>query len=82
MLLIISKHCSHLHFACRMTEPQPRYSAYREASYGHGIFYIKNRTHAYFSWHRNQDGFCVQADSLWFLNRFWKTVEETSALAL
>ncbi|KAI3464898.1 hypothetical protein Pfo_021561 [Paulownia fortunei] len=61
-----------------MTEPQPSYSAYREASYGHGIFDIKNRTHAYFSWHRNQDGFAVEADSLWFLNRYWKSVKETS----
>ncbi|KAL0438488.1 UNVERIFIED_CONTAM: Purple acid phosphatase 2 [Sesamum latifolium] len=50
-----------------MTQPQPEYSAYREASYGHGIFDIKNRTHAYFGWHRNQDGFAVEADSLWLL---------------
>lgn len=55
-----------------MTEPQPSYSAYREASFGHGTFDIKNRSHALFSWHRNQDGFAVQADSLWFVNRFWK----------
>ncbi|KAH6812336.1 purple acid phosphatase 12 [Perilla frutescens var. frutescens] len=59
-----------------MTQPQPRYSAYREASFGHGIFDIKNRTHAYFGWHRNQDGFAVEGDSLWFLNRYWKTKEE------
>ncbi|KAL0351819.1 UNVERIFIED_CONTAM: Purple acid phosphatase 2 [Sesamum calycinum] len=61
-----------------MTQPQPEYSAYREASYGHGIFDIKNRTHAYFGWHRNQDGFAVEADSLWFVNRYWKSIEETS----
>ncbi|KAK8551808.1 hypothetical protein V6N12_040430 [Hibiscus sabdariffa] len=30
-----------------MVEPQPGFSAYREASFGHGIFDIKNRTHAY-----------------------------------
>ncbi|KAL7155370.1 hypothetical protein ABFS83_03G070800 [Erythranthe nasuta] len=59
-----------------MTEPQPSYSAYREASYGHGIFDIKNRTHAYFGWHRNQDGFAVEADSMWFLNRYWKSLQE------
>ncbi|KAL2249775.1 purple acid phosphatase 2-like isoform X1 [Sesamum indicum] len=61
-----------------MTQPQPEYSAYREASYGHGIFDIKNSTHAYFGWHRNQDGFAVEADSLWFVNRYWKSIEETS----
>ncbi|XP_057778406.1 purple acid phosphatase 2-like [Salvia miltiorrhiza] len=64
-----------------MTEPQPKYSAYREPSYGHGIFDIKNRTHAYFGWHRNQDGFAVEADSLWFLNRYWKTMEQNPSVA-
>ncbi|XP_012842811.1 PREDICTED: purple acid phosphatase 2-like [Erythranthe guttata] len=59
-----------------MTEPQPSYSAYREASYGHGIFDIKNRTHAYFGWHRNQDVFAVEADSMWFRNRYWKSLQE------
>ncbi|XP_016650475.1 PREDICTED: purple acid phosphatase 2-like [Prunus mume] len=52
-----------------MTEPQPDYSLFREASFGHGIFDIKNRTHAYFSWHRNQDGYAVEADSTWLFNR-------------
>lgn len=65
-----------------MTEPQPSYSAYREASFGHGIFDIKNRTHAYFSWHRNQDGYAVEADSLWFHNRYWKRFQESSVAAL
>lgn len=62
---------------CSMTEPQPAYSAYREASFGHGIFAIKNRTHAYFSWNRNQDEYAVEADSLWFLNRHWYPVDES-----
>ncbi|KAI3809804.1 hypothetical protein L1987_19404 [Smallanthus sonchifolius] len=57
--------------AVNMTEPQPMYSAFREASYGHAIFDIKNRTHAYHSWHRNQDGYAVTADSTWFYNRYW-----------
>ncbi|KAI7739172.1 hypothetical protein M8C21_027280 [Ambrosia artemisiifolia] len=57
--------------AFNMTEPQPMYSAFREASYGHAIFDIKNRTHAYHSWHRNQDGYAVTADSIWFHNRYW-----------
>ena len=62
-----------------MTQPQPRYSAYREASFGHGIFDIKNRTHAFFGWHRNQDGYAVEADSLWFNNRYWRHSEEKEA---
>ncbi|GLT30623.1 hypothetical protein SLA2020_054150 [Shorea laevis] len=64
--------------ATNMTEPQPAYSAYREASFGHAMFSIKNRTHAYYSWHRNQDGYAVEADSMWFFNRFWHPVEESS----
>ncbi|XP_020697635.1 purple acid phosphatase 2-like [Dendrobium catenatum] len=62
-----------------MTEPQPKYSAFREASFGHAIFDVKNRTHAYYSWHRNQDGYAVEADTLWFYNRFWHPMEESSA---
>ncbi|GAV73341.1 Metallophos domain-containing protein/Metallophos_C domain-containing protein [Cephalotus follicularis] len=65
--------------ATSMTEPQPSYSAFREASFGHGILDIKNRTHAYFGWHRNQDGYAVEADSLWLLNRFWKQSERASS---
>ncbi|KAK4757222.1 hypothetical protein SAY87_007349 [Trapa incisa] len=62
-----------------MTQPQPQYSAFREASFGHAIFDIKNRTHAYYSWHRNQDGYAVEADSLWFYNRHWNPVDESSS---
>ncbi|CAN0910512.1 Purple acid phosphatase 2 [Linum grandiflorum] len=54
-----------------MMDPQPEYSAYREASFGHAILDIKNRTHAHYSWHRNQDGIAMEADSLWLRNRFW-----------
>jgi hypothetical protein len=61
-----------------MTEPQPSYSAYREASFGHGILDIKNRTHAYFGWNRNQDGYVVEADSIWLLNRYWSPSERSS----
>ncbi|KAL9270293.1 Purple acid phosphatase 2-like protein [Drosera capensis] len=66
--------------ATEMTEPQPSYSAFREASFGHGIFDIKNRTHAYFSWHRNQDGYAVEADSVWLRNTYWD-VEDKSFIA-
>ncbi|CAL5354930.1 unnamed protein product [Camellia sinensis] len=65
--------------ATNMTEPQPTYSAFREASFGHAIFDIKNRTHAYYSWHRNQDGYAVEADSLWFFNRFWHPVDDSTS---
>uniref|UniRef100_A0A2P2JKI4 Purple acid phosphatase n=2 Tax=Rhizophora mucronata TaxID=61149 RepID=A0A2P2JKI4_RHIMU len=65
-----------------MTEPQPSYSAFREASFGHGMFDIRNRTHAHFSWHRNQDGTSVEADSVWLTNRFWKSPEEYSVAAM
>ncbi|KAJ8423123.1 hypothetical protein Cgig2_027337 [Carnegiea gigantea] len=63
-----------------MTEPQPDYSAFREASFGHAIFDIKNRTHAYYSWHRNQDGYAVNADSMWFFNRCWHPVDESTGV--
>ncbi|KAE8659880.1 Purple acid phosphatase [Hibiscus syriacus] len=58
-----------------MMEPQPTYSAYREASFGHGILDVKNRTHAYFGWQRNQDGYAVETDSLWLKNRYWSVLE-------
>ncbi|KAL8556210.1 hypothetical protein ACS0TY_003851 [Phlomoides rotata] len=67
--------------ANNMTEPQPKYSAFREASFGHATFNIKNRTHAYYSWHRNQDGYAVEADSLWFFNRFWHLVDDSTTSA-
>ncbi|KAB2628182.1 purple acid phosphatase 2 [Pyrus ussuriensis x Pyrus communis] len=54
----------------------------REASFGHGMFNIKNRTHAFFSWHRNQDGYAVEADSLWLKDRYWNRLEESSSLAV
>lgn len=66
--------------ATNMTEPQPAYSAFREASFGHAIFDIKNRTHAYYEWHRNQEGNKVTADSMWFYNRYWHSVDEKSAV--
>lgn len=64
--------------ATNMTEPQPKYSAYREASFGHATFDIKNRTHAYYGWHRNQDGYSVTADVLWFFNRFWNPMDDST----
>ncbi|CAK7334431.1 unnamed protein product [Dovyalis caffra] len=61
------------------TEPQPDYSAFREASFGHATLEIKNRTHAYYTWHRNHDSERVAADSQWFYNRHWHPAEERSS---
>ncbi|KAJ7552022.1 hypothetical protein O6H91_06G038900 [Diphasiastrum complanatum] len=57
--------------AGNFTEPQPAYSAFREASFGHAILDIKSRTHALFYWHRNQDGNSAVGDSYLLLNRFY-----------
>ncbi|KAF0914492.1 hypothetical protein E2562_028971 [Oryza meyeriana var. granulata] len=56
--------------ADEMTHPQPAYSAFREDSFGHAVLDIKNRTHAYYAWYRNDDGAKVAADTVWFTNRF------------
>ncbi|KAJ0786096.1 putative Acid phosphatase [Helianthus annuus] len=56
-----------------MVDPQPKYSAFREPSYGHATFEIKNRTTAYYAWHRNREGYSVEADSVWFHNLYWKS---------
>jgi hypothetical protein len=37
----------------------------REASFGHGELDVKNATHAYWSWHRNNDNEAVKADDVW-----------------
>ncbi|GJM95041.1 hypothetical protein PR202_ga11735 [Eleusine coracana subsp. coracana] len=55
--------------ADNFTEPQPGYSAFREASFGHATLDIKNGTHAYYAWHRNHDGAKVVADGVWLTNR-------------
>ncbi|KAK7347114.1 hypothetical protein VNO80_21641 [Phaseolus coccineus] len=54
-------------------DPQPEYSAFREASYGHATLEIKNRTHAVYNWYRNDDGNRVAADSLVLLNQYWES---------
>ncbi|KAF8405301.1 hypothetical protein HHK36_010204 [Tetracentron sinense] len=64
--------------ATSFTEPQPSYSAFREASFGHALLEIKNRTHAYYTWHRNHDSESVASESLWFYNRHWYPHEESS----
>ncbi|KAF5814281.1 putative Acid phosphatase [Helianthus annuus] len=66
--------------ATNMTEPQPEYSAFRESSFGHATFDIKNRTHAFYGWHRNQDGVAVTGDTMWFYNRYWKPEDESKSV--
>jgi hypothetical protein len=56
---------------CRFYDPQPDYSAFREASYGHSILQLKNRTHAVYQWNRNDDGNPVPADTVMFHNQYW-----------
>ncbi|KAH6775744.1 purple acid phosphatase 18 [Perilla frutescens var. hirtella] len=43
-------------------EPQPEWSMFREASFGHGELMIVNSTHAFWSWHRNDDDQAVRSD--------------------
>ena len=47
-------------------EPQPAFSAFREASYGHGVIAVLNETHAEWTWHRNSDGERVTGDAVLF----------------
>ncbi|KAJ3708086.1 hypothetical protein LUZ61_011791 [Rhynchospora tenuis] len=52
-------------------DPQPDYSAFREASYGHSTLELKNRTHALYQWNRNDDGKHVPTDFVVFRNQYW-----------
>ncbi|OMO96002.1 hypothetical protein COLO4_15561 [Corchorus olitorius] len=54
-------------------DPQPPYSAFREAAYGHATLEIKNRTHAFYHWNRNDDGNKVAADSFVLNNQYWSS---------
>ncbi|XP_039132006.1 LOW QUALITY PROTEIN: phosphoenolpyruvate phosphatase-like [Dioscorea cayenensis subsp. rotundata] len=57
--------------AGRFLDPQPDYSAFREASYGHSTLELKNRTHALYRWNRNDDGNPVTVDHVVFYNQYW-----------
>ncbi|KAJ6408109.1 hypothetical protein OIU84_011420 [Salix udensis] len=57
--------------AGRFRDPQPQYSAFREASYGHSTLEIKNRTHAIYHWNRNDDGKKVPIDAFVLHNQYW-----------
>ncbi|KAJ6355135.1 hypothetical protein OIU77_005681 [Salix suchowensis] len=55
----------------RFRDPQPDYSAFREASYGHSTLEIKNKTHALYHWNRNDDGKKVPTDAFVLHNQHW-----------
>ncbi len=44
--------CMHLQNGLYCPKSQPAYSAYREASFGHGILEFLSPTEATWSWHR------------------------------
>ncbi|XP_016436922.1 purple acid phosphatase 22-like [Nicotiana tabacum] len=51
--------------AMMFEKPSPSISVFREASFGHGRLKVYNKTHAHWSWHRNNDNNSVMADELW-----------------
>merc|ERR1712136_643377 len=48
--------------ACPWLTDVPAWSAFREFSFGHGVFDIQNGTHAVWTWHRNEDNEKTVAD--------------------
>ncbi|XP_077235805.1 purple acid phosphatases superfamily protein [Tasmannia lanceolata] len=52
--------------ASKYLDPQPKISIFREASFGHGQLQVVNTSHAFWSWHRNDDDVPVAADTVWF----------------
>ncbi|KAJ0846894.1 putative Acid phosphatase [Helianthus annuus] len=51
--------------AHKYKDPSPEWSVFREASFGHGELKIVNSTHAFWSWHRNDDDEPVRSDEVW-----------------
>ncbi|KAJ7950452.1 Purple acid phosphatase [Quillaja saponaria] len=50
-------------------ERQPDYSAFRESSFGHGIFEVKNETWALWTWYRNQDSYNDVGDQIYIVRQ-------------
>ena len=48
---------------------QPEWSAFREASFGHGTLDFLNSTHTLWNWHRNQDGEAIASDTAYIVRR-------------
>ncbi|KAL4339590.1 hypothetical protein GQ457_08G007380 [Hibiscus cannabinus] len=51
--------------AQKYVQPKPEWSVFREASFGHGELKIVNSTHAFWTWHRNDDDEPVRSDQVW-----------------
>lgn len=51
--------------ANKYRNPVPEWSVFREASFGHGELKIVNSSHAFWSWHRNDDDEPVRSDQVW-----------------
>ncbi|XP_048234819.1 purple acid phosphatase 18 [Ricinus communis] len=51
--------------AQKYKSPQPEWSVFREASFGHGELKLVNSTHAFWTWHRNDDDEPVRSDQIW-----------------
>ncbi|KAF8397838.1 hypothetical protein HHK36_016763 [Tetracentron sinense] len=51
--------------ALMFKKPPSPLSLFREASFGHGRLRVLNRTHAHWSWHRNDDSDSTVADDVW-----------------
>jgi hypothetical protein len=47
--------------------PQPEWSAFRQASYGHGELIVFNATHTKWEWHQNPDLEPTVADEAWII---------------
>eukprot|EP00602_Paraphysomonas_sp_CaronLab_P003441 CAMPEP_0185025300 /NCGR_PEP_ID=MMETSP1103-20130426/8313_1 /TAXON_ID=36769 /ORGANISM="Paraphysomonas bandaiensis, Strain Caron Lab Isolate" /LENGTH=458 /DNA_ID=CAMNT_0027558471 /DNA_START=43 /DNA_END=1419 /DNA_ORIENTATION=+ len=58
---------NHEGLATGWVEPQPEWSAFRQASYGFGELRVMNSTHAYWSWHQNGDLVPEVADEVYFV---------------
>ncbi|PPE01226.1 hypothetical protein GOBAR_DD01720 [Gossypium barbadense] len=55
--------------AQKYIHPTPEWSMFREASFGHGELKIVNSTHAFWSWHRNDDDEPVRSDQKRLMNQ-------------
>ncbi|KAF9626377.1 hypothetical protein IFM89_032793 [Coptis chinensis] len=64
--------------ANKFTEPQPSYSAYREASFGHAMLEIKNQTRCLLLRHRNGDGSSLGDSRVLQTTGKWYPHEESS----
>ena len=51
----------------KWANPQPAWSAFRQASYGHGELAVFNETHAHWGWNQNPDLEPKLADEAWII---------------